>query len=340
MRISLLIMNSLIWIVPCNAFAQSSFGAPGERSIDNAERALLEINRELSAKEGFEFKNIKEIGRELIVIDRNSSGSLPARIAISEIALIDSGFQPPSTRTGRDRIVGGTLAELGEFPWAVSLGLAGYPAGAGHFCGGSLINEKWILTAAHCVEDTAPSSIKMLAGTTDLKSGGQIREVEQIIIHSDWDDRTNENDIALIKASIPFKFGKSTIRSVKYAASQNAHETYAPDGGILKVAGWGYIKEGAGRTERLLRKVKVPVVQRTACNDSYGGGIEDGMFCAGIGGKDSCQGDSGGPITATSEESIQMGVVSWGYGCARANYPGVYTKVADYANWIEDNIAD
>ena len=86
----------------------------------------------------------------------------------------------------------------------------------------------------------------------------------------------------------------------------------------------------------ILQKVTVPFVDEATCKDAYGSSsITDGMICAGRKGKDSCQGDSGGPMVNMNGE--QVGIVSWGYGCAAAGYPGVYTRVSNYASWIENH---
>ena len=99
----------------------------------------------------------------------------------------------------------------------------------------------------------------------------------------------------------------------------------------------GYTSEGAISLPKFLRKVTVPIVSRTSCNQAYFNGVTVNMFCAGYaeGGKDSCQGDSGGPMVNPYKQLI--GVVSWGVGCARPNLPGVYTRVSRYLTWISTN---
>ena len=118
-------------------------------------------------------------------------------------------------------------------------------------------------------------------------------------------------------------------------------ESSIEPGKLLTVTGWGATTEG-GFGSNSLKKVVVPTILEEECNasTSYAGAVKPGMFCAGIGGKDSCQGDSGGPIVSgrVTSEMVQLGVVSWGYGCARPNYPGVYADVSAYIDWIEGEL--
>jgi len=303
------------------------------QEVRELQHALRGIELSLTTDSAAPFRNFKALGKDLAIIERDKKGSLPARITESEIRIFGSGVLPEKGT----KVVGGELARLGEHPWIVSLALDGYPAGAAHFCGGSLINENWVLTAAHCVEDMAAGSIRLHAGSNDLQKGGQLRNVTRIVIHEDWDDRTNENDIALLQVTSPFDFEANHISTINYLETVADHETQAADGELLSVIGWGHTQEGATRTERLLRKVTVPVIRTETCNRNYSGTVLDGMFCSGIGGKDSCQGDSGGPISTLSDDPQQVGIVSWGYGCARTNYPGVYTRLADYSSWIDEH---
>ncbi|MEP6343690.1 MAG: serine protease [Maricaulaceae bacterium] len=304
------------------------------REVRELQNALGGIELNLAADSAAPFHDFKALGKDLAIIDRGNKGSLPARITVSEIKISKSG----GLAEGKTRIVRGELALLGEHPWIVSLALAGYPAGAAHFCGGSLIDENWVLTAAHCVEDMAAGSIRLHAGSNDLQKGGQLRNVTRIVIHEGWNDRTNENDIALLQVTSPFDFEADHISAINYLETVSDHESQAADGELLSVIGWGHTREGSTQAERLLRKVTVPVIRTETCNKNYSGTILDGMFCSGIGGKDSCQGDSGGPISTLADDPRQVGVVSWGYGCARTNYPGVYTRLADYSSWIDDHV--
>ncbi|XP_021965716.1 trypsin alpha-3 isoform X2 [Folsomia candida] len=191
--------------------------------------------------------------------------------------------QPP------ERIVGGTEATRGEFPWIVTIQVGS------HICGGSIVNANWIVTAAHCADYAANRS-------------------------------TYANDIALMRLSSPFTFGT-------YVRAANLPASGAGVSGNLVVCGWGTTSQG-GSLSALLLKVTVPFVNTATCQQAYGSQIVPGMICAGTGGRDSCQGDSGGPLHSGT---TLVGIVSWGYGCAVAGYPGVYASVPYYRNWISQH---
>lgn len=237
------------------------------------------------------------------------------------------------------RIVGGLPAPVGAYPWIVSLGVAGQPNSVGHFCGGALLSDRWIVTAAHCVTPNPdPTSLKSLAGTNILSSGGKEGTVEKIVVHPNWDRPTFRNDVALIKLAQPVA-GAVPIQLVT-----SATQPLADPGILATVAGWGLTREG-GQISNALRHVGVQIVSNPVCNgpQAYSGSITDEMFCAGFveGGKDSCQGDSGGPFMVFNGQGgfLLAGVVSWGEGCARPNKFGVYTRISLYAEWIKQQMA-
>jgi trypsin len=229
-------------------------------------------------------------------------------------------------------IVGGEEAQRGEFPFIVSL------QSGSHFCGGSLISDEWVLTAAHCV---GGSGFKVVVGLHDLKvsEGSQTFRTTRVIPHPQYNRSTMDYDYALIKLN-----GKATFKPV----SINETEISVPnsDSTIDSVtAGWGYVKEGSWRLSDLLQKVTVPLVSTEECNNSYNGEITERMLCAGLkeGGKDSCQGDSGGPLLVhdyVRDQPVLAGVVSWGIGCARPEKYGVYSKVNAVTEWIQNTIAE
>uniref|UniRef100_A0A669DCG0 Zgc:100868 n=2 Tax=Oreochromis niloticus TaxID=8128 RepID=A0A669DCG0_ORENI len=235
------------------------------------------------------------------------------------------------------RIVGGQVAPDGSWPWQVSLQTSG-----SHFCGGSLINSQWVLTAAHCFKTTDQSGLSVNLGRQTLQGSNPnavSQTVTQIIIHPNYNSKTNDNDICLLRLESPVTF-TSYISPVCLAASNSTFYS----GVNSWVSGWGNTGEGVSLPfPQNLMEVEVPVVGNRQCNCDNGvGTITDNMICAGLsaGGKDSCQGDSGGPmVSKQSGRWIQAGVVSFGEGCARPNFPGVYARVSQYQTWINSQIS-
>uniref|UniRef100_A0A671LV79 Trypsin-2-like n=1 Tax=Sinocyclocheilus anshuiensis TaxID=1608454 RepID=A0A671LV79_9TELE len=232
------------------------------------------------------------------------------------------------------KIVGGEDATAGSWPWQVSIQSTAF---GGHFCGGSLINKDWVLSAAHCFQSSL-GTIRIYLGRQS-QSGSNPNEVlrtASVINHPDYYDLTHDNDIALLKLSSSVTF-TNYIKPVCLAAAGSKFAA----GTETWVTGWGAL-QSEGLSPDKLQEVMIPVVSSSDCDDAYGGGITSNMICAGLlneGGKDSCQGDSGGPlVTRNGSLWIQSGVVSFGIGCADPRYPGVYARISQYQDWITSTI--
>lgn len=225
-------------------------------------------------------------------------------------------------------IVGGQEATPGEFPFIVSLrGFFG-----GHICGASLIKKNWVLTAAHCVSGSV-YSVALGLHQRKRNSDTERISVKQVIVHHEYAGRNMDYDFALIELYDDSKYQPIALNTTEIEISEDSEEIMAT------VAGWGAVQENDYWLPSYLQKVNVPLISQAQCNRDYSDTITDRMICAGYpaGGKDSCQGDSGGPLIVPNEngEPVLVGVVSWGKGCGRAGYPGVYAKVSAVTNWIE-----
>ncbi|XP_073688771.1 trypsin-like [Garra rufa] len=236
----------------------------------------------------------------------------------------------------KPKIVGGQDAVEGSWPWQASIN---YASTEGLICGGSLINKDWVLSAAQCFVSIPPSSIKIYLGRHRRigENPNEIsRNVIQIINHPKYDPDTHDNDIALVKLSSSVTFN-DYISPICLAA---AGSTFAEDTESW-VTGWGTLSSEGNNFATILQEVMIPVVSKKACNSAYANSITDNMLCAGLteGGKDSCKGDGGGPMVHNNGSHwFQSGIASFGIGCALPTFPGVYTKVSEYQDWISSQI--
>ncbi|XP_057207372.1 transmembrane protease serine 5 isoform X1 [Triplophysa rosa] len=227
------------------------------------------------------------------------------------------------TRAKLSRIIGGVEATLGRWPWQVSLYYSNR-----HTCGGSIITSQWIVTAAHCVHNyrlPQVSSWVVYAGLVTRNSANlaqyQSYIVERIIYNKNYNHRTHDNDIALVKLKTSLNFS-DTIRPV--CLPQYDHDF--PGGTQCWISGWGYTQPDDVHIPEVLKEAPIPLISTKKCNSScmYNGEITPRMLCAGYteGKVDACQGDSGGPLVCQDENVWRLvGVVSWGTGCAEPNHP-------------------
>ncbi|XP_070545474.1 serine protease 30-like [Ptychodera flava] len=251
------------------------------------------------------------------------------------------GVQKTSPNDFSAKIVGGRDAEEGEWPWQVALLYGTFNT---LICGGSLISNGWVITAAHCITEYpgSPSDFSVYIGAHNLDtSTGKLYQIKDIIIHDGFNypyKNIPDYDIALLKLSSVVDF---TLEGVNTVCLPN-EDTVFNDGENCYITGWGSLRDGYDYPSTL-QEAPVPFINtntcRTTTNFKTTPWITGNMICAGYlqGGIDSCQGDSGGPLVCRRNGRwILAGITSWGNGCARASYPGVYTKVTEFSSWIQE----
>ncbi|GGU83937.1 trypsin [Streptomyces albospinus] len=265
---------------------------------------------------------------------RNSLKHLKRTTAAGAIALAAFSLQPgaasaaPAPDPGgsvHTDVVGGTRAAQGEFPFMVRLSMG---------CGGALYTKDIVLTAAHCVDRSGPdTSITATAGVVDLQDSAAVKVNSTQVLQAPGYSGKGK-DWALIKLAKPID--RPTLKIAEDDRLTN---------GDFTIAGWGADKEG-GDQQRYLLKATVPFIDDATCRKAYGDALTPGEeICAGkldTGGTDTCQGDSGGPMFRKDDAGqwLQVGIVSWGEGCARPGKPGVYSEVSAFAANIKKAAAE
>ncbi|RWS00291.1 trypsin-1-like protein, partial [Dinothrombium tinctorium] len=248
-------------------------------------------------------------------------------------------------KTPGTKIVGGRQVEDAEFPWQVSLqkpqgDFIFLKPGYKHFCGAMVINQRWIMTAAHCTNGQNVKKLRAVIGTNNIKSPGPnaiFMSFDRVQQHPDYNEYTIENDISLLHTTKNIPLYPQT-KSINAICLPKPHERF---NGTVTVSGWGALFE-SGTSPNELMSVDLKMIGNDYCEEVYGTGFKPPkMMCAGYieGGKDSCQGDSGGPlIKQLNDRFFLAGVVSFGRGCARPGFPGIYTQVSEYIDWIDKYI--
>ncbi|KAM4721217.1 chymotrypsinogen 2-like [Rhinophrynus dorsalis] len=255
---------------------------------------------------------------------------------ISFIALVGAAYgcgipaiQP--VLTGYSRIVNGEEAIPGSWPWQVSL----QDSTGFHFCGGSLISEEWVITAAHCGVRT---SHRVILGEFDQRSAAeniQIKQIAKVFRHPQYNSFTIKNDITLIKLETPAILN-THVSPVCIAESSDIF-----NGGLKCVTtGWGLTDSSASQTPPRLQQAVLPLLTNNECKTYWGNKIADVMICAGADGASSCMGDSGGPLVCQKNDAWTLvGIVSWGSSTCSPSSPGVYARVTELRDFVDQIIA-
>ncbi|XP_063813213.1 acrosin-like [Pseudophryne corroboree] len=274
----------------------------------------------------------------LLLVFVNDVAGKPIPITCGSRTLIEKRYS--------SRIVGGNEAFPGSWPWLVSIQRRNLFIFYQHFCGGSILNVKWVITAAHCFKDKGKdvSSLRLVFGAHQLSKLGpnvQIRRVSKMIEHQKYSAKTASNDIALLRVDQPISFNEfiqPACLPIKSRDIKPMSDCY--------IAGWGVLKEKATHQSDVLQEARTTMIANKVCNSRnwYNGAVGIHNICGGYerGGIDSCQGDSGGPLMCKEPSSkffSVVGITSWGTGCGRERKPGVYTSTQHYLDWIRDKIA-
>ncbi|XP_035448310.2 trypsin, alkaline C-like [Spodoptera frugiperda] len=236
--------------------------------------------------------------------------------------------------TDPQRIVGGSLVTIDRYPTIAAILITYDWVNFVHTCGGTILNNRSVLTAAHCTADYGANRFRLRLGSSFRSSGGVVHNCNLNIVHGSYNTWTKDSDIAILRSASTFSFNNNV-----QAASIAGANYWLGDNQAVWAAGWGDTFFGSGAGSEQLRHVQLVTINQNTCRNNYGAinsVINDNMLCSGWpnGGRDQCQRDSGGPLY---HNGVVVGVCSFGNGCAQANFPGINARVSRFASWISSN---
>ncbi|XP_070493415.1 serine proteinase stubble [Chironomus tepperi] len=288
-----------------------------------------------------------EILENTISVEQSLFSTSPGRDTISAARNYDCGVSSASLARPEVRIVGGKNAGWAQYPWQVSVRRTSFFGfSSTHRCGGAVLNENFIATAGHCVDDLLTSQIRIRVGEYDFSHIQEQlpyieRAISKKIVHPKYNFYTYEYDLALVKLEQPLEFAPHII-PICLPATEDLLV-----GENATLTGWGRLSEG-GTLPSVLQEVTVPIVSNDRCKSMFLRAgrhefIPEIFLCAGhdLGKFDSCQGDSGGPLQVKGKDGhyFLAGIISWGIGCAEPNLPGVCTRISKFVPWILENVS-
>ena len=268
-------------------------------------------------------------------------------VCFSVTLLMLTLLAPQALASKQPRIINGMEAKSAEFPWQVAVSSRNDDLFQGQYCGGTVVHERWIVTAAHCFDPDETQTF-VAAGIVDLSNpqGVQLRQVASWTLHPDYDEFTFDNDVALLELTSPIDMTACGDRcqTIDILTPQTA-PTHMPLGTSALISGWGNRIQGFNEEEEFdaphrLEWASVSILDCLNSTDYDPADITGNMFCAGSASapfRDACQGDSGGPLVVPRTDGtgfVLAGVVSWGTGCGVEDFPGVYARIANYDGWI------
>ncbi|XP_047528791.1 trypsin, alkaline B-like [Vanessa atalanta] len=233
----------------------------------------------------------------------------------------------------QERILGGSLTTIQNYPFAAVV-LRNTNQGYVQTCGGVILNNRSVLSVAHCFYGTSSNIWRIRIGSSYASSGGSTRNVGRLIIHPNYYNALKQNDVGIFRVSSTFSIG-GNVQPGRFAGSNYN----VADNQIVWTIGWGATSVNGPKSNQL-RHVQVVTVNQNVCRSNYNViamTVTNNMMCAGIlnqGGRDPCTGDYGGPLL---HNGVVVGISSWASGCGYRGYPAVYTRVPVYINWIQSN---